>query len=750
MASAKIQRMSKSGKQKTTQKAQKSDVPDEIQCKICKKRYEDPKLLPCLHTFCKACLEQSIEKHNGTLYCPVCPGEINSAEFSGVENLQSNFMVSNLLQAIDLKQGLSSKQCESCEEGVTATSRCFECSDFLCGNCVEAHKRVRFTKNHRVVAIKNLNANAMVKTPTCASHAQETLKMYCKQCKKPVCRPCILSEHEEHILVSLNEAVDETKPKLNALLLATRAKIPILQRKLKGVHTSKEKLESKVDYVIKEIQATSARILMAVKRREKDLYKMLRRIHDQKSDELESRELALEDDLAQVLDSCDFADELGKPGNEAMVLHASEMTCSRLRILSGKDVEEVPEISENEIEYIVDEKLVLDELKIYGKVLSKEQKARKEKNAKDKKKERSGNIANERERKEENETGDQGKQMKHEEQKKATVERKTSWLQTITNPRALIRRLSFGGNEMEDKKPDDSSGSKHQVPNEEDEVDTSQRDNDQEKNDTEQQKQSNKQENLEDTQRKRTDSFSKSTNESEHVYAVPDKTKKQQDTKPDTSTSSPKHPRLMHDPTSPPNEPSSMFLKEPSPMSPKERVLKFSNDPNKPTESLTTIGSPRTHSILKPPSPHDNTEQPELAQAWTVRTGSLPSGAHSQSYLPSLCILTKNRRGRPREVEVQLESPDNSIVSAQILDHKNGTYTIFYCPLTPGEHNLYVNLGGKNIKHGKKVLNFYGKFTGMGTEELFLARRALSCIRWQATPGFVELKDKKLKANPDL
>ena len=139
MASAKIQRMSKLGKHKTTQKIQKSDVPDETQCKICKKRYEDPKLLPCLHTFCKACLEQSIEKHNGTLYCPVCPGEINSTEFSDVENLQSNFMVSNLLQAIDLKQGLSSKHCESCEEGVTATSRCFECSAFLCGKCVEAH-----------------------------------------------------------------------------------------------------------------------------------------------------------------------------------------------------------------------------------------------------------------------------------------------------------------------------------------------------------------------------------------------------------------------------------------------------------------------------------------------------------------------------------------------------------------------------------------------------------------------------------
>ena len=461
MASAKIQRMSKSGKQKSGQKAKGSDVPDEIQCKICKKRYEDPKLLPCLHTFCKPCLEQSVENHNGTLYCPVCPTKINSSEFFGVEKLQSNYMISNLLQAIDLKKGLSSKQCESCEEDVTAISRCFECSDFLCANCVEAHKRVRFTKNHRVVAIKNLNADAMVKTPTCATHAQEALKMYCKQCKKPVCRPCILSEHDEHVLISLKEAVDDNKPKLNALLIATRAKIPILQRQLKGVHAAKDKLESKVDEVIKEIQATSARILMAVKRREKDLYKMLRRIHDQKSDELESRELALENDLAQVLDGCDFAEELGKSGDEGMVLHVTEMTCIRLRDLSGKQDGPVPEIADNEIEYFVNEKPVLDELKIYGKVLSKEQKAKQE--LKEKRNGKEGNGKEKKGNRENEKLTETSKVGQEEAEKQQTVERRPSWLQTLANPRALIRRLSFGGDEMEQKKPEETSDSKGKV-----------------------------------------------------------------------------------------------------------------------------------------------------------------------------------------------------------------------------------------------------------------------------------------------
>ena len=563
--------------------------------------------------------------------------------------------------------------------------------------------------------------------------------------------------------------MDDTKPKLNALLVATRAKIPLLQRQLKGVHAAKEKLETKVDDVIKEIQATSAKILMAVKRREKDLYKTLRRIHDQKSDMLESREVALENDLAQVLDCCDFAEELGKNGNEGMVLHASEMTCTRLKELSNGEDEALPEISDDEIEYVVDEKPVLDQMKIYGKILSKEKKAKQEKEGKknDERKERNG----EKEKDKKQETAEEGK---------ATLERRTSWLQTLANPRALIRRLSFGGDEMEDKKPDEKSGSKDQETRhatESNRTDSGgQTPQETQPKDDSGQQQVNTSEN---NSRQRAGSVptSKTKEEQQHIYAVPNKPNQQSTHDPSKSpqipSKSPYDPsKSPHDPSKSPHDPSKS-THEPRKSPPKPprafqvaktapnepEAVSSSSDPNAPPpdvppRTVHEYESPQTQSILKQPSPHDNTEQgqqpTDLAQAWTVRGGTVPSGANSQSYLPSLCILTKNRRGRPREVEIQLESPDNSIVSAQILDHKNGTYTIFFCPLTTGEHNLYVNVGGKNIKHGKRVLNFYGKFSGMGAEELFLARRALSCIRWQVTPGFVELKDKKLKPNPDI
>lgn len=40
--------------------------------------------------------------------------------------------------------------CTSCEDNAPATSYCVECSEPLCETCVEAHQRVKYTKDHTV------------------------------------------------------------------------------------------------------------------------------------------------------------------------------------------------------------------------------------------------------------------------------------------------------------------------------------------------------------------------------------------------------------------------------------------------------------------------------------------------------------------------------------------------------------------------------------------------------------------------
>lgn len=41
--------------------------------------------------------------------------------------------------------------CTSCEENIMAMSYCQDCSEFLCDGCVQAHRRVKVTKDHTIV-----------------------------------------------------------------------------------------------------------------------------------------------------------------------------------------------------------------------------------------------------------------------------------------------------------------------------------------------------------------------------------------------------------------------------------------------------------------------------------------------------------------------------------------------------------------------------------------------------------------------
>ena len=56
--------------------AEKNDTK-ELTCTICLEAFTEPKVLPCCHTFCKKCLEATLEKSDKKekLTCPQCRAE---------------------------------------------------------------------------------------------------------------------------------------------------------------------------------------------------------------------------------------------------------------------------------------------------------------------------------------------------------------------------------------------------------------------------------------------------------------------------------------------------------------------------------------------------------------------------------------------------------------------------------------------------------------------------------------------------
>lgn len=46
-------------------------------CPLCHEMFSNPRLLPCLHTFCKRCLENLVVPRSSLLSCPACRTDVS-------------------------------------------------------------------------------------------------------------------------------------------------------------------------------------------------------------------------------------------------------------------------------------------------------------------------------------------------------------------------------------------------------------------------------------------------------------------------------------------------------------------------------------------------------------------------------------------------------------------------------------------------------------------------------------------------
>lgn len=113
-------------------------------CKVCRRLYRDPRILPCLHTFCSDCIGR-LEPFTGrdaaagavTVLCPDCDFEVDLPA-SGPAGLSTDHLA---LDEVFLETLVSDGPlgCDLCGEG-GAERRCEVCCVNLCEFCCQAHR----------------------------------------------------------------------------------------------------------------------------------------------------------------------------------------------------------------------------------------------------------------------------------------------------------------------------------------------------------------------------------------------------------------------------------------------------------------------------------------------------------------------------------------------------------------------------------------------------------------------------------
>ena len=160
-----------------------SNEDDLLCCTVCMEEYEDPRVLPCLHTFCYRCLLQlslkegtslspnvdrssDISQQKSVLKCPLCSEEHPVPKDKGVGGFRKDFRISNLKE----------RQLEIQTKGTTT---------MVPGNELEK----------------------------CSFHPDEKLLYHCENesCKLDICEVCWTELHDKHTVTLLSKKLKDAR-----------------------------------------------------------------------------------------------------------------------------------------------------------------------------------------------------------------------------------------------------------------------------------------------------------------------------------------------------------------------------------------------------------------------------------------------------------------------------------------------------------------------------------------------------------
>ena len=104
-------------------------------CAICRQGLRDPRTLPCFHSFCLGCIEQSLRSPNSlvadgtptSFTCPLCRAALDIPKGEGVAALSVDPFVHNLQQQ---KETLSSVDPNNVECSCGEESAVVYCNDY--------------------------------------------------------------------------------------------------------------------------------------------------------------------------------------------------------------------------------------------------------------------------------------------------------------------------------------------------------------------------------------------------------------------------------------------------------------------------------------------------------------------------------------------------------------------------------------------------------------------------------------------
>ncbi|RXN18764.1 tripartite motif-containing 3-like protein [Labeo rohita] len=272
-------------------------------CSICLEHYHNPKVLPCLHTFCERCLQNYIPPQSLTLSCPVCR-QTSILPEKGVAALQNNFFITNLMEVLQREQDCTRPEASS--------------------------------------GLESAGAATYAPPLSCPNHEGKVMEFYCESCETAMCLECTEGEHREHVTVPLRDVLEQHKAALKNQLDAIRNRLPQLTAAIELVNEISKQLTDRKNEAVTEISNTFEELEKALHQRKTALITDLENICGTKQKVLQAQLTALLQGKENIQSSCSFTEQALNHGSPTEVLLVQKQMGERMGVLARHAFPEQP------------------------------------------------------------------------------------------------------------------------------------------------------------------------------------------------------------------------------------------------------------------------------------------------------------------------------------------------------------------------------------------------------------------------
>ena len=317
-----------------------SRLKKEAECSICVHTVNQPKSLPCLHSFCLDCLDKYAatkrSQGNTAFGCPECSAIVNIPDGDSFDGFPTSFYLNRLVDILALEDGTAERQtCGNCDENAPAASFCFECKTFLCSACLAAHNRMKASRSHRQTPLNNLAAGdveELIQRPVMcekSNHRQEPLEFYCQDCQMCICNKCSATTHNQHVKLDMADAADQHKAEISQSIQKVRDRIAHSKQGMDKEQENFDSFKQQVESSRDKVRAAMSELYRILKEYETSFMERLDDLLTQQREAHAAKQKNFELSLAQMTSSVDYMEAIVQRNIGAEILQSQTSIAER-------------------------------------------------------------------------------------------------------------------------------------------------------------------------------------------------------------------------------------------------------------------------------------------------------------------------------------------------------------------------------------------------------------------------------------